>query len=181
MSAPGAAFCQSCGSPLVLPPAPMFAVNELLLGEIPMAFSWEMGFGPVRIVFTDQRVLVLWTGPHQFFASMRIYRAWKASLPALPPARVLTGTWVAPAEPPAWDFDHSAITSVAVGPVHALPSDPDMSSLSIAAGTDGIRCTTMGGIPFRRGVEVVARWRVPGPTAPIEDFLRGMPIATVLR
>ncbi len=180
-SVPGAAFCQSCGSSLVLVPPQPFAVNELLLGDIPMAFSWELGFGPVRIVITDQRVLVLWIGPHQFFPSTRIYKEWKASLPALSRTRELSGTWVAPAEPPAWEFDISAIVSVHVGKVHALPSDPDMCALAITATADGIRSTAIGGMQFRHGVEKVIEWRVPGPASPIEDFLRRMPVAQFVR
>lgn len=72
-AAPGAAFCKFCGSRLNPSVQQPFRANELLLGGIPTAFSVLLGWGPVRIVFTDQRVLVLWTGPHQFLPNQRAY------------------------------------------------------------------------------------------------------------
>jgi len=178
---PGAKFCPSCGTSLAPARPQPFILSELLIGDIPVAFGWDFGFGPVRIVFTDQRILVLWTGPHQFFPSMRVYKEWKASLPDTPRARVLSGPWVPPAEPPAWEIDNSEIVSARVGEVRAIPSDSGMCALIISAVTDGIRSTTMGGIQFRRGLEQALTWRVPGPAPPIEDFLRRMPVAQFLR
>jgi hypothetical protein len=178
---PGAAFCKSCGSSLVLSAEQPFTVKELLLGDIPTAFAASLGWGPVRIVFTDQRVLVLWTGPHQFLPSKHVYMEWKGALPPLPRTRLLDGTWVSGPEAPAWEFDNSAIIAIHVGKEHGLSPDPDVCDLSIEALSDGTRTTALGGMPLRRGSEGGVLWRVPGPVAPIEDFLRRMPIAAVVR
>jgi len=178
---PGAAFCRSCGSPLAPPTPPAFSVHELLIGDVPVAFSAALGWGPVRIVFTDQRVLAMWTGPHQFLPSPRLYRDWKASLPSLPPTRNLDGNWVNGPEAPAWDFDNSAILDIRVGKERGILTDPDVSDLSIKALSDGTRTTALGGMPLRPRSEVAMIFRVPGPAPPIEEFLRGMPIRAAVR
>jgi len=161
--------------------APAFAVSELMLGEIPAAFSVELGWGPVRIVFTDQRVLVLWTGPHSFLPSKRTYVEWKLALPPVPSVRVAEGTWPGAAEPPAWELTNSAIFDVRVRMEHGLSPDRDVCDFSLAATSDGFRTTALGGLGVKKGGVGRFLARVPGPAPPVEQFLRGMPIASALR
>ncbi|MGA8303845.1 MAG: hypothetical protein WA691_10130 [Thermoplasmata archaeon] len=151
------------------------------MGDIPTAFEVTLGYGPVRIAFTDQRILVPWTGPHQFLPSKRVYMAWKGAIPTLPRTRVLNGPWVAGTEAPAWEFDNSATIAVHVGKEHGLSPDPDVCDLAIKARSDGSRTTALGAMPLRPGSEGTMFWRIPGPAPAIDDFLRALPIAAVVR
>ena len=179
---PGATFCAACGTPLSAPTVgPAFAVSEFMLGEIPAAFSVELGWGPVRVVFTDQRVLVLWTGPHSFLPNKRTYLAWKQSLPPVPRFRTAEGTWSDTPEPPAWELTNRAIVDVRVRVEHGFSPDPDVCDLSVTATGDGFRTTALAGLGVKKGGLGRFLARVPGPAPPVEQFLRGMPIASALQ
>ncbi|MCI4365940.1 MAG: hypothetical protein L3K10_07800 [Thermoplasmata archaeon] len=152
------------------------------MGEIPTAFEVTLDWGPVRIAFTDRRIIVIWTGPHHFLPSRRSYFEWKRALPPLPPARTVGSPWVQGKGEIAWEFALSTVAAIRASQEHGLGTDPDVCDLAVETWWNGDRASTMGPPPWagRSDGGFTLVWRVPGESSSLLQFLRKMPVARVV-
>lgn len=181
----GAAFCPACGSPVLPPPPPpLTAPAEQIIGEIPQAFVITLGWGPVRIAFTDRHVYVMNTGEHSLIPRPSIYRDWKSTLPPQARWRSVSEPWRAPTDPIRWTFGNWAIASVVAEKEHGIGIDHDCCQLGLGVWKEGIQFSPAGSSPqgFSEGRDpwIDFHWRVPGDPEGLTDFLRTMPFASVV-
>jgi hypothetical protein len=180
--APGTRYCPTCGTPVVPPelPVPGSEVEEWTVGQILSAFSSTHLEGPVRITFTDRRVLVHWIGPHTLFVRPRIYAAWKATLAGFPIYRQVRGPWSDGMEPLAIAFDLECIHRLRAAPVHGIGVDRDVCQLVLFADESGVVRPVTGPTPFplTGPEEGNWAWKVPGSAPVLRDFLLQMPVAS---
>jgi len=180
----GAEFCPSCGWPLAPFPTGALPPTEILVGEIPSAFAIGPACGPVRIEFTDRRMIVRWLAPPSLLVRRRVLEEWRSSLPATPPERLLGTPWSDRSEPVAWEIANSAIGAIRGTKEVGIGVDPGFSQLTVSAWWKGIRVAPMGPLPWDgivgRSGTVGAHWRVPGAAEELDSFLRALPIARVV-
>jgi len=182
-AAPGAGFCGHCGSPLAaFRPGPI-PTGEVWVGEIPNAFCVVRRWGPVRVVLTDRRVLVLWTGPYQFLPSPTMYKTWKSSLPLGPRTRLVGTPWFDPGSEVLWDVDYAAVHAARARRPIGIGIDRDVCDVYLTVWGDGVRMTTDGAPPenyLARGeFTPMVVLRVPGDPETIEQFFQKTPLAPV--
>ena len=181
---PGTAFCTHCGKPLAAFRPGGLPAGELWLGEIPAAYCVQQRTGPVRVVFTDRRVLVLWTGPHEVLPRPSKYYAWKAARLPAPQTRMVGTLWQETSEPVAWDVDYAAIYEVQAEKPRGWPIDREVAVVTFQLGGDGVRMTPDGMPTGERlaGEETrsIRLW-VPGEPEPVVAFLRQLPVARVVQ
>jgi hypothetical protein len=177
--APGEQYCTTCGTP-VPPPEPVPPHSEeWLAGEILSAYSITLTTGPVRISFTDRRVLVHWIGPSQLLPGPRLYAAWKSTLGGSPILRSVGRPWQEVQERLAWGFENTCVESIQATRERGIGIDSDVCHLRIRAAWGGITSAHSGPEPWPRlgPKPLTVFWRVPGSATVLADLLRRMPIA----
>ena len=180
----GAAFCAVCGAPQPLPSTTPTSPAEQWIGEIPQAFVITFGWGPVRIQFTDRRMVVLNFGEHSIIPRPSVYNNWKRSLPTEVRWRSRSEPWCIPAEPICWVFENWAIAAAHADVEHGIGVDRDCCQLTLLVWNHGIRFSPLGpspeGWPQAHAPWMDFHWRVPGDPDGLTSFLRTMPFAPVV-
>ena len=88
--------------------------EELVGGEIPDAFSTSEWFGPVRLLFTNVRVLVVAQGSGSSVRSPLALRRWQRAPGLIRQVQVVSTPLGAEPERVVWGILNSAVTAVSV-------------------------------------------------------------------
>ena len=182
-AAAGSDFCTACGWPLAPFGAGPLGPSEMLLGEIPAAYSVGPLCGPVRIEFTDRRMIVRWMGTTSFMIHPKMWKGWMNALEPGPGARLVRAAWADRPEPVAWVIGYPSFGAARAFKRVGIGIDPGFCMLSVTAWWDGISHSPMGDspvLPPRRGQPAHAQWTVPGDEGALDAFLRQLPFAPVV-
>lgn len=139
-------------------------------------FSFARQRGPVRVLLTDRRLIVLWQGDHHLLPSRARYNAWRSGLAE-------TLSWhLGDADPPrateqlAWDIPNRLVSNLFAATMRGIGGDRRLSMLNIAVFSEFLT----GSRELGRYGETVPLLSlvVYGPAESLNDFLRHTPLAT---
>jgi hypothetical protein len=148
--------------------------DEVLIAEILSAYSQARSSGPVRILFTDRRLVILWTGPHSILPRPTLYRAWMSSPGPSPPWRIGRTDFPAYGLEVAWDLPYLSIANLWVPRIIGPGAGHDVALLNLkimATGLSGPAPLSFLGKPT--GGLIFA---VPGTREALRAFLQQTPL-----
>lgn len=171
---------------------------ERVLGEIPEAYSTMMWSGPVRVLFTDRRVMGVSTGSGTIVRSPSMFEEWKQSqispkAPQYPESILLTVPSLA-----VWAVANNGVKVVEVRPFEQrdLPNPGCRVSLHAAyravRSAEGLKMDPIAGPVADLGVAVFQvigfqkrpkglEFIIPWSDSTTREFLKRTPLAPVVR
>lgn len=160
------------------PPPP----SDPVVGEINRAFQMTLGFGPVRLIFTRQRILAYNDGEYRTLPSASLYRQWKSALPTGQNWRVTSVPSLPFTTPPLWNIEVEGVLAARSRRPWGIGADADAASLTLAVRPDRVVAGPGGPDEFyfaRPRMPLVLTFHVVGDPASLLDFLKQMPIGPV--
>jgi len=178
-----ALFCAGCGRSLAGSPSGVDPTSERLVGEIPSAMNTLHGQGPVRIDFTDRRLLALRLGEWSAWPSPRLYRAWKSDTSSWQPWRLVDVRSYAPDRPILWAAENRAILSINATRPIGIGVDRRACELWATVSADGVTASPGGPGAPPLGIDeqgyVRLAWHVHGEPEELLHFLQQTPLGPV--
>ena len=148
---------------------------ERVIGEISPAYSFARQHGPVRIVISDRRFIVLWTGGHSWLPRLSRYNEWRKSAANSIAWRLGSGALPSQAESIAWSLEHNAISNLFAQRKWGLGADPKVALLNVAVFQYQLGFGASTGVGW--GPMPVFTFAVPGQPNALEGFLRSTPLS----
>jgi hypothetical protein len=168
----------------MLPPPPPPA-PEVLVAQIQSAFAVGVPMGPVRLDFTDRRLVVASTVPPAYPPALALYRSWRASIPSGPVCR-LVGAPYGPEVGDVWaEIPNAEMTFIRAHREIGLFTDKTVSDLDVSNTRRGLQIALPGstkpGVYVRSPEARQLRFRVPATPEEIYAFLLQSPWRNVVR
>lgn len=152
------------------------------MAEINRAFQMTFGFGPVRLIFSSERLFVYNDGEYRAFPSPALYRQWKSALPAGVTWRLTDVPSIPFTTPPLWNIEIGGVLAARARRPWGIAADTEVASLTLALRPNRIVSGPGGPDEFAfarpRGLIVLA-FNVPGDPAALLDFLKRTPLGPV--